>query len=152
MKNRRQMMILDIISRKYIETQEELANRLRNCGLDVSQATISSEIRELNLNKAPGSMGNQKYSVLTTDVKMDKSYINALKDTVVSIEAAENIIIVKTGAGMAMAVASVIDSLNVDGIVGCIAGDDTIMCVVKYTGIVPEVLKELSGIFERLYK
>lgn len=152
MKVLRQRKIIELINSEEIETQEDLAVRLRDCGFDVTQATISRDIRELNLNKTPGSKGKQKYSVLTPDAKMDKSYINALKDTVVSIEAAENIIIVKTGAGMAMAVASVIDSLNVDGIVGCIAGDDTIMCVVKYTGIVPEVLKELSGIFERLYK
>ena len=96
MKVLRQRKIIELINSEEIETQEELAVRLRDCGFDVTQATISRDIRELNLNKTPGSKGKQKYSVLTPNVKMDTSYMNELKDTVVSIEAAENIIIVKT--------------------------------------------------------
>lgn len=145
MKALRQRKIIELINSEDIETQEELASRLRKCGFDVTQATVSRDIRELNLNKSPGSKGKQKYSTLTPAVKMDNRYIHALKDTIVSIEAAENIIIIKTGAGMAMAVASVVDSLNIEDILGCIAGDDTIMCVVRSTQLAGEVLKELSG-------
>lgn len=146
MKALRQNKIIELIEEYEIETQEELASRLKECGFDVTQATVSRDIREIRIHKVPAGRGKQKYAVAPKiDAGFDKKYIGALKNAVLSMEAAENIIVIKTASGMAMAVAAVIDARNVDGIMGCIAGDDTIMCVVKSTAIAPEVIETLSS-------
>ena len=80
----------------------------------------------------------------------DSGYLTAIKGTVLSVEAAENIIVVKTAAGMAMAAAAAIDSMNIEHVLGCIAGDDTIMCVVKSVTYVDNVVKELSTLLAKI--
>lgn len=146
MKTLRQRKIVELVENSEIETQEELAGRLRECGYNATQATVSRDIRELKLEKTPGSNGKQRYSVSKRyDNTDDKKYIGALKDTVLSIDTAENIIVIRTVSGMAMAVAAVIDTLGIDGIMGSIAGDDTIMCVVKRVQAAPAVMEELLG-------
>ncbi|MCI8306984.1 MAG: arginine repressor [Lachnospiraceae bacterium] len=145
MKALRQRKIIELVESSDIETQEELASRLRDCGYDVTQATVSRDIRELKLDKVPGSRGRAKYAALKEyDSTAGKKYIGALNEAVLSIEAAGNIIVIKTASGMAMAVASVVDSMKIDGIMGCIAGDDTIMCVVKSASEAVTVTNELS--------
>ena len=153
MKSSRQNKIVEIIRKYHVETQEELADYLEKAGFTVTQATVSRDIRELKLTKVPTESGRSKYAVHqgATSALNDK-LVRVLRDAYISMDKAQNILVIKTVSGMAMAAAAALDSLELDAIVGCIAGDDTIMCVVKYTGIVPEVLKELSGIFERLYK
>lgn len=132
MKVGRQSKIIELISKYEIETQEELADYLTQSGYQVTQATISRDIRELKLTKISVDGGGQKYVVLSAqETGLSEKYIRVLRDGFLSMEIAENIIVVKTVSGMAMAVAAAIDALHIDGIAGCIAGDDTIMCIVR---------------------
>ena len=115
-----------------IETQEELADRLRGDGYTVTQATVSRDIRELKLSKIPMGNGRQKYTILMqSEHYLSDKYIRVLKDGFVSMDMAQNILVVKTVSGMAMAVAAAIDAMKLKEIVGSIAGDDTIMMAVK---------------------
>lgn len=132
MKSERQNAILQIINSEAVETQEDLLKNLKQSGFDVTQATISRDIRELKLTKIATEDGKQKYAVMhgnNTDVS-DK-YQRVLHDGLVSVDTAQNILVLKTVAGMAMAVAAAIDSLHLEGVVGCIAGDDTVFCAVR---------------------
>lgn len=132
MKTKRQRKILDLISNYDIETQEELANLLIDNGFTVTQATVSRDIRELNLTKIPAKSGRQKYVVSNSMTMVPNSkYMRVLNDGILSIETAGNILVIKTVSGMAMAVGAAVDAINIKEIVGCIAGDDTIMCVIK---------------------
>ena len=133
MKSTRQSIILDLISKNDIETQEELLELLKKAGYNVTQATISRDIRELKLTKIANDHGGQKYSVMHQNNNKDISdkYIRIFHDALVSVDTAGNILVLKTVAGMAMAVAAAIDSMHFEGVVGCIAGDDTIFCAVK---------------------
>ena len=132
MKVGRQSKIIDLISKYDIETQEELADFLNAAGYNVTQATISRDIRELKLTKVSTNLGKQKYIVLQNqDSGMYDKYVRVLKDGFVSMDMAMNIVVIKTVAGMAMAVAAALDHLHINGVVGCIAGDDTIMCAIK---------------------
>mgnify|MGYP001630748227 FL=1 len=132
MKIERHSKIVELIGKYEIETQEELADRLNEAGFNVTQATVSRDIRELKLSKIPGETGRQKYSVLKKigDIPGEK-YVRILKDGFANMDMAQNILVIKTVSGMAMAVAAALDALHFDEIVGCIAGDDTIMCAVR---------------------
>ena len=132
MKNERQERILQIIRENEVETQEELASRLRAAGFSVTQATVSRDIRELKLSKVPTAGGGQKYVVLKQDDShMGDKYIRVLHDAFSSVEMAQNILVLKTVSGMAMAAAAALDALKFPEIVGCIAGDDTILLVLR---------------------
>ncbi|MBR4780214.1 MAG: arginine repressor [Lachnospiraceae bacterium] len=133
MKSTRQSIILDLISKNDIETQEELLELLKKSGYNVTQATISRDIRELKLTKISTEYGRQKYAVMMDQGSRDISdkYIRIFHDALVSVDTAGNILVLKTVAGMAMAVAAAIDAMHFEGVVGCIAGDDTIFCAVK---------------------
>lgn len=132
MKKIRQGKIIEIIEKHDVETQEELAAYLKESGYEVTQATVSRDIRELKLSKVPTGAGNQKYVVLKQgDNHMGDKYIRVLKDGFVSMDMAQNILVIKTVAGMAMAVAAAVDALKFKEIVGSIAGDDTIMMAVR---------------------
>ncbi len=132
MKVGRQSKIIELINKNDIETQEELADLLNSAGYNVTQATISRDIRELKLTKVSTNLGKQKYIVLQNQESgMYDKYVRVLKDGFVSMDMAMNIVVIKTVAGMAMAVAAAIDHLHINGVVGCIAGDDTIMCAIK---------------------
>lgn len=132
MKKVRQGQIVDIISKYDVETQEELASYLKEAGFVVTQATVSRDIRELKLSKVPIGNGRQKYVVLKQDdTHMEDRFIRVLKDGFVSMDMAQNILVIRTVSGMAMAVAAAIDSLRFNEVVGCIAGDDTIMIAVR---------------------
>lgn len=132
MKKVRHRQIVDIINKHDIETQEELAGYLKEAGFEVTQATVSRDIRELKLSKVPAGNGKQKYSVLKQeDVHLEDKYIRVLQDGFISMDMAQNILVVRTVSGMAMAVAAAIDSLKISEVVGCIAGDDTIMIAVR---------------------
>ena len=147
LKKDRQGRILELIKEENIETQEELAERLGGEGFVVTQATVSRDIRELKLGKIPCGNGRQRYAVLTNDdAHLADKYIRVLRHGFVSMDNAQNLLVVKTVSGMAMAVAAAIDAMKLKEIVGSIAGDDTIMVAVRTTEetqIVMEKIKEM---------
>ncbi|MDF2803123.1 MAG: arginine repressor, ArgR [Anaerocolumna sp.] len=146
MKVGRQSKIIELINKNDIETQEELADLLTEAGYNVTQATISRDIRELKLTKIAVDDGKQKYIVLNNaEAGLSEKFVRVLRDGFISMDMAQNIIIVKTISGMAMAVAAALDALHIHGIMGCIAGDDTVMCVIKTTD-------ETIGVMEKLNK
>ena len=132
MKIARHSKIIELINKYDIETQEELADKLRQEGFQVTQATVSRDIRELKLTKMAIEGNAQKYVVVqNTDGQMSDKYLRVLRDGFVSIDRAENILVIKTVSGMAMAVAAAIDAMQWSEIVGSIAGDDTIMAAIR---------------------
>ena len=144
MKVARHEKIIELIRQYEIDTQEELAARLNEAGFKVTQATVSRDIRA-------GSNGKSRYAILeehTPDVLSDK-YSRVLKDAVIAMNIGQNIVVVKTIPGMAMAAAAALDAMKWPEILGCIAGDDTIMCVVKTSEQAPGVVQKLGGILSR---
>ncbi len=132
MKLKRQSKIVEIINSKDIETQEELVNELQLAGYNVTQATISRDIRELKLNKSIKENGKNTYSI--SDGKsehLSEKYLDVLKSSYDTAYICEQLLVVKTSVGMAMAVAVAIDNMSVHGVMGTIAGDDTIFIATK---------------------
>ncbi len=147
MKGKRQEKILELIENHDIETQEELAGYLKEAGFSSTQGTISRDIRELKLTKVTGENGRPKYApILRETLHVSSKYRRVLSEAIIHMEPAENILVIKTVSGMAMACAAAVDSISIRGIVGCIAGDDTIMCVIKHADLVPEVINEIEQI------
>jgi len=145
MKISRQSKIIELISKYDIETQEELAERLMEAGFNVTQATVSRDIRELKLTKVAVDGGKQKYILLQkTEPDISEKYTRVLREGFVSMDMAQNILVIKTISGMAMAVAAALDALQISSIVGCIAGDDTIMCAVRTVEDTPAVMEKLN--------
>ncbi|HIS47431.1 MAG TPA: arginine repressor [Candidatus Scybalocola faecigallinarum] len=131
MKTKRHAKIIELISQYEIETQEELAQRLIEAGFNVTQATISRDIRELKLSKVAGHNGRQKYVALAgTETPNADKYTRVLQDGFISRTMATNLVVIKTVSGMAMAVAVALDAMDIPGMMGCIAGDDTIFCAI----------------------
>ena len=127
MRYTRQAKILELIASNDIETQDELAKMLIRNGFKVTQATVSRDIKELKLIKVLGPEGKYKYATgQTTDILSAERYMNLIRDMALSVASAENIVVVKTLSGCAAACAEAIDSLEPDGVVGTIAGDNTI--------------------------
>ena len=122
---------MELIGKYEIETQEELADYLNQAGFAVTQATVSRDIRELKLTKIQSESGKQRYMVLQNQSSFSDKYIRILRDGYLSMDMAQNILVIKTVSGMAMAVAAALDALHFSEMVGCIAGDDTIMCAIR---------------------
>lgn len=134
MKIARHSKIIDLINQYDIETQEELAARLQEAGFAVTQATVSRDIRELKLMKIAKPDGGSRYTVMgPRDSQNSEKYIRVLKDAFVSMEMAQNILVIKTVSGMANAAGAALDNMNYSEVVGCIAGDDTIACINRST-------------------
>ncbi|GLB31905.1 MULTISPECIES: arginine repressor [Clostridia] len=131
MKLERHSKIVELIGKYEIETQEELADYLNQAGFAVTQATVSRDIRELKLTKVQSESGKQRYMVLQNQGSFSDKYIRILRDGYLSMDMAQNILVIKTVSGMAMAVAAALDALHFSEMVGCIAGDDTIMCAIR---------------------
>lgn len=147
--NDRQEKILDIIINKSIETQEELTSELKKEGFDVTQATVSRDIRKMKLTKVADFSGHLRYVAYSeTNEDLDEKYIRILRDGFISMDNAQNILVIKTVSGMAMAVAAALDHIKFNEIVGSIAGDDTIMCAVRSTGDVTNVMSRLRRILD----
>lgn len=143
MKTKRHNAIIDFIKTREIATQEELLDLLKKSGFDVTQATISRDIRELNLTKV--NVGNrQKYAVIQKDEGVSEKYVRVLRDGFVSMLPSGNLIVLRTVVGMAMAVATAIDALEINEIIGCIAGDDTIFIAVSENSSTTDVINELK--------
>lgn len=131
MKLERHSKIVELISKYNIETQEELAAYLNKEGYNVTQATVSRDIKELKLSKIQAEGGRQKYAVMRPKAPAGNKFYRILHDSFVSMDMAQNILVIKTVSGMAMAVGAAVDALAFPEIVGCIAGDDTVMCAVR---------------------
>ncbi len=150
MKTGRHGKIIELVTKNEIETQDELADMLFKSGFPVTQATISRDIRELKLTKVPIDGGRQKYIVLkNSETGLSEKYIRVLKDGYISMDIAQNLLVVKTVSGMAMAVAAAIDSLNLEGLLGCIAGDDTIFCAIKTTIEAEHLMQKLMKLINQ---
>ena len=129
MKYQRQAKILELVEKYDIETQDDLLEKLKEEGF---QATVSRDIREMNLTKVSVPGARQKYAVEKNNrYETLDSYKKVLSTGIISVDAAENLIVIKTISGVAMAVAAALDHMDIDGLMGCIAGDDTIFLAVK---------------------
>lgn len=150
MKSNRQGKILEIIDKYSVETQEELISRLRDAGFDVTQATVSRDIRELKLTKVLSVDGKYKY-VLHKTGKLNTvpNYKSTLSASIISIEYAQNLIVIKTYPGMAQAIAAVLDSAHIKGIMGSVAGDDTIIVAVRDNEISASACEEIKKLLEK---
>ena len=150
MKVNRHAKIVELINKYQIETQDELAEYLNEAGFKVTQATVSRDIRDLKLTKVPAENGRQKYAVLqSAQTGMTEKYVRILRDGFSSMDMAQNILVLKTVSGMAMAVAAALDAMNWNEIVGCIAGDDTIMCAVRTVDDTILLMEKIKKLLEQ---
>ena len=148
MKVDRHSKIVELIGKYQIETQEELAAYLKEAGYQVTQATVSRDIRELKLTKVQKENGRQRYSVMQTQRDFGEKYLRILRDCYVSMDMAQNILVIKTVSGMAMAVAEAIDVIGFHEIVGCIAGDNTILVIVRSNEEVESVMRRFRNLIK----
>lgn len=149
MKTRRQAKILELIQQNNVETQEELSAYLEREGYQVTQATVSRDIRELKLTKIATDNGRQKYAVIAdADTGMLEKYARVLREGYVSMDIAQNILIIKTVSGMASAVCAAIDAMKMNEVVGSIAGDDTLICIIRTNDDAVMTMKKLRKLVE----
>jgi len=149
MKYNRHAKILEIIENNIIETQEEIAEKLKEMGMDVTQATISRDIKELRLTKVMTEDGKYKYaSIGQSDNGVSNKLLSIFSQSFVSSDYANNLVVVKTLPGMAQAAASAVDSLKWPGILGTIAGDDTIMIICRAEKIADKLADKFNKMAE----
>lgn len=149
MKTQRQNQILDLIVKKEIGTQEELMEELNKAGYSVTQATVSRDIREMKLTKVALSDGKLRYvAYRETEEDLTEKYRRIFRDGFLSMDNAQNILVIRTVSGMAMAVAAAIDHMELHEIVGSIAGDDTIMCAIRSVDDTISVMNQLEEALE----
>ena len=149
MSSDRRTRILKIISENVIQTQEELADRLNAEGFPVTQATVSRDIKQLNLIKVPVGDGRARYAPHgDKSDEIDEKYVNVLRTGFKSMDMAMNILVIKTISGMAMAVAAAVDALDFPQIVGSIAGDDTVMCAVRTIEDTYKVMDQIERLLQ----
>ena len=131
MKKNRQEKMLELIAKYEIDTQDELIERLRDHGYDVTQATVSRDIRELKIAKLTTGKGTYRYVLPKQQPEPGAAmkFSSTLIDSIISVDHACNMVVLKTFAGLAQAVAVGIDGMNMHQVLGCVAGDDTIMIV-----------------------
>jgi len=145
MKSRRQEKIIELISEKEVETQSQLTELLRDAGYDVTQATVSRDIRELRLTKVSTKGGHQKYAMLSTAAPGSGArFSRVLREGYVSSSKAAGLLVVRTHSGMAMAVAAALDAMELEGFAGCIAGDDTVFCALSEGADAEQIHKTIS--------
>ena len=146
MKLARHAKILELIETYEIETQDELAQKLCEEGFNVTQATVSRDIREMKLTKIATEKGRQKYAVISShDSEVTERMTRVFREAVVKMDYAQNMIVIKTLSGMGMAVAVAMDNMQNPEIIGTIAGDDTVFCVVRNHN-------QAAVIIEKLYR
>lgn len=150
MKSKRQNKILDLIENGEIETQEELVTRLNESGFKVTQATVSRDIKELQLIKVQANSGAYKYAENKKHKTNDMDIMMRIfKDTVLSVDFAENLVVIKTLSGSANAAAEVIDSMNFNGIMGTLAGDNTIFVATTSHQASEDIAQKLMKIINK---
>lgn len=149
MRYSRQNKIIEIINNNEVDTQEKLASLLKEQGFEVTQATISRDIKELQLVKTLSSSGKYKYAVNTSnDLPLTDRFVKIFRQTVISVDSAENLIIVKTLSGCASAAGEAIDTSRMAHIKGSIAGDNTLLIIVDEKANVPAILQEFSSLMK----
>lgn len=141
MRYSRQNKMLELIDEHEIETQEKLCQLLKDAGYDVTQATVSRDIKELQLIKTLSPSGKYKYAQSSGDGPISDRFVKIFKETIKSVASAGNIIVVKTLSGCGAAAGEAIDSLNFPHVVGSVAGDNTIMIVAESDECVPELME-----------
>ncbi len=146
MKSKRQDKILELISEFEIETQEELIFYLNKYGFEATQATISRDIRELKLTKIVGSTGNYRYAAHSAEASHNSTpkFNGVLVDSITKVSYANNIIVLKTFPGLANAIGSGIDAIHSPDILGCVAGDDTVIIVLKNETAAKDISEKLK--------
>lgn len=145
MKSARQAKILEIVDTEQIETQEELAGRLKDLGFKVTQATISRDIKELRLIKIMGLNGSHHYASLKeSNSQLNDRIVNVFRESVVSVDHSGNLVVLKTFSGGAMAASVAVDSLEWPEVVGCLAGDDTIFVAIRNQEDVLEAVEKFK--------
>ena len=147
-KRDRQALLIDVISELEIDTQEELHRVMAERGASVTQATISRDINELKISKVPTGNGTVKYAKIVGghDSHLTGKYIRVLRDAFMSMDSAQNILVVRTVSGMASAVAAALDAMEMKEVVGSIAGDDTIMMAIRTTAETKIVMDKIREI------
>ena len=132
MKTARQDKIRELILKYRIDTQEELASRLRDSGFSVTQATVSRDIRELKVTKVTDNDGRSRYAVLKdASASSGDDFTRLIRQATISVKAGQNLVVIRTAPGMAMGVAAALDAMKWHELLGCIAGDDTIFCAAQ---------------------
>jgi len=148
-KHTRQRIILDIIKEHEVETQEELAEYLLDRKIDITQATISRDIKELRLVKVLTPNGKYKYATMDSQYEgVDGRLNNIFNSTVLSVEKTESMIVLKTLPGAAKLCAIIIDGLNIEGVAGTIAGDDTLFVAINKKGMIDSVLSDIKDLLK----
>lgn len=149
MKSERHAMILNLIETTNVETQEELADMLKQRGICVTQATVSRDIKELRLIKVLAENGGYKYATVDkAEAGMKERFVRIFGDSVVGINTSANLVIVKTLSGSANAAAEAVDSMHWNDIVGTMAGDNTIFIAARDEKAVPDIVKRLSAMIK----
>ena len=150
MKSERHAMILNLIETTNVETQEELADMLKQRGICVTQATVSRNIKELRLIKVLAENGGYKYATVDkAEAGMKERFVRIFGDSVVGINTSANLVIVKTLSGSANAAAEAVDSMHWNDIVGTMAGDNTIFIAARDEKAVPDIVKRLSAMIKK---
>ena len=145
MKRKRHIKILELIRDYDINTQEGLLERLRDCGFEVTQATVSRDIKELKLQKTLGGDGKYKYTAAgKTHSSLTDNFNSLFTASVISVDSAGNMIVIKTVSGMAQGVCAAMDGVAMDGVLGTIAGDDTIFVVAKNSESASDLASQLK--------
>ena len=149
MKNKRHVLIMELINSKDIETQEDLAAELKKAGQDVTQATVSRDIKELNLVKVSNNRDGYKYaSQSNSAVGISSRHLRIFADTVLSINYSGSMIVIQTMTGSANAAAETLDALGWDEFLGTIAGDNTIFMIVRENSNAAEVCERLKQLLD----
>ena len=147
MKKSRHQKIIELVGRMRIGTQEELADILIKEGYKVTQATVSRDIKELKLSKVAGNDGVQYYQIIEKEEQVySEKYIRVLREALMSMDTAGNLLVIRTMSGMANAVAAALDQFRLEKIVGTLAGDDTIMCAMKNAQDAEHIKKRIQEI------
>lgn len=142
----RQSKILELISVKEIETQDELARELKNANFDITQATISRDIKELGLTKILTNSGKYKYAIVGSDEQLiSNKFVNIFREAVISVKSVLNIVVVKTLKGFGASVCSFVDKLNLNELVGAVSGDDTVMLIFPSASYATESVTTISN-------
>ena len=148
MRTARQNKILELISKTEVTTQEMLCNLLQDAGFKVTQATVSRDIKELQLIKTQTPTGKYKYTQLKDSSMITERFARIYKESIISIANAHNIVVIKCLPGCANAAAEAIDSSSMPYVVGTVAGDNTIMVVVDEEENVPQLMTILNAMME----
>ncbi len=151
MKSNRQAEILRIISERDVETQEQMLELLRASGIRATQATISRDIKELNLVKQPAEDGRYRYVASSgAPVRRTAGRMQSIfKEGVTSYDCAQNLVVVKTMPGLAPAAGAALDGMEVDGLVGSLAGDDTVLLIMRTNQAAERLCKLIGGLLDR---